>query len=356
MRIVRTSASESVVPVAIPASLGGVAHTTYAGEMTPAWHSTDRADLAAVRAELVGWIPAALDSPLYTMLATRMLDDDAMLRLVSRIDNMPPLNLLFGAVQLLLGGPMPQFAYAEFRDFVFANEEQIVEIGCTRRTQTNEVRRAAVILPWVANAAAAFGDQPVHAIDIGASAGLVTCLDRYAYDYGDDIVGDSLLVLTCENRGRFQVPDAVPTFASRTALDLVPVDVDDPDQVAWLEALIWPEHTQRLERFREALAIRRATEVDVIAGDAAETLLQASAAHPDGALLVWHTIALYQMPPAHHDALDAVIAELASQRPVARVSFEPPPGREPDVRVGLRPRVATPVAAAHPHGAWLDQP
>ncbi len=362
----RTSASDSVgpaatvpsneVPLAIPASLGRATHTTYAGEMTPGWHSTNRSELAAVRAEIAGWIPSAADSPLYSSLATQILDDVDMLRLVGRIDNMPPLNLLFGAVQLLWGAPLAPVSYADFRDFVLANEDQIVDIGCMRRTQTNEARRAAVILPWVAQAATAFGDQPVHAIDIGASAGLVTCLDRFAYDYGSGVIGDSPLVLTCENRGGFDMPHAVPTFASRTALDLAPVDVDDPDQVAWLDALIWPEHTERRERFSAALAIRRATEVATIAGDAAETLGQVASAHPDGALLLFHTIALYQMPPTHHDALDDVIEGLAKDRELVRIAFEPPPGKHPDIRVSLRPRTAAPVATAHPHGAWVDVP
>ena len=212
----------------------------------------------------------------------------------------------------------PDSPYAEFRDFVLAHQEQIVEIGCTRRTQTNEVRRAAVLLPFVAEAAAAW-DQPPHVIDIGASAGLVTCLDRFSYDYGSGVIGDSSLVLTCENRGHFAVPDAVPTFASRTALDLAPVDVDDGDQVAWLEALIWPEHTERRERFRRALEIRTETPVTVVAGDAAETLPRVVAALPPGPLLIWHTIALYQMPPAHHDALDDVIVgSVSGPRPGAR--------------------------------------
>ena len=322
--------------------------------MTPAWHSTDRTDLAAVRAEVTGWIPAAVDSPLYSTLATHMLADDEMLAVVGRIDNMPPLNLLFGAVQLLLGGPMPNFSYGEFRDFVFAHEEQIVEIGCTRRTQTNEVRRAAVLFPFVAQAVANWS-QPAHVIDIGASAGLVTCLDRFAYDYGEGIIGDSSLVLTCENRGGFHLPDAVPTFASRTALDLAPVDVDDPDQVAWLEALIWPEHTERRERFQQALAIRRETAVNVVGGDAVETLPGVVAALPPGPVIIWHTIALYQMPQAHHDALDDVIAEIAKDRELARIAFEPPPGKDPDVRRCSAP-ARRPSGRRRPPTWRLDRP
>jgi len=62
------------------------------------------------------------------------------------------------------------------------------------------------------------------------------------------------------------------------------------------------------------------------------------------------------MPPDRLDALDDVIADLARSRPVVRVSFEPPPGRHPDIRVSLRPRTAVPVAVGHPHGAWIDSP
>ena len=35
-------------------------------------------------------------------------------------------------------------------------------------------------------------------------------------------------------------PTAVPTVAWRAGLDLHPVDADDPEQVAWLDALVWP--------------------------------------------------------------------------------------------------------------------
>lgn len=320
--------------------------------------SANRGTLEDVAAEIRAWIPAAADSPLYTRLAQEITTDRVMLDVVARIDNVPPMNLVFGAVQLLLGGPLPDLPYGEFRDFVLAHQAEIVEIGASRRTQTNEARRCAVILPFVAKAVAELGGDPVHAIDIGASAGLNLCLDRFAYDYGEGRIGDGRLTLTCENRGGFALPDAVPTFASRIGLDLAPVSVADPLSVAWLEALVWPEHSERLERLRAAIAIRRETPVTMVAGDALETLPDVVDGLPRGEpVLLFHTIALYQLPQEAQERLDDVVASLAASRPLARVSFEPRRGApSPLVHVGVRPYAGPAVASGHAHGAWLDCP
>jgi hypothetical protein len=321
---------------------------------TWAHSSADRGTREGVATEIRAWIRAATDSPIYSRLASEAAEDPALLDLVARIDNVPPMNLLFGAVQLLRGEPLADLPYAEFRAFVLANEQEIVEIGCTRRTQTNEVRRAAVILPFVAEAAARLGGGPVHAVEIGASAGLVTCLDEYAYDYGAGAIGESALTLACENRGGFPLPDAVPTFASRTAVDLAPVDPGDPDAVAWLEALIWPEHTERRERFRAAMEIRRRTDVTMIAGDALRELPVVIEALPPGPVVVWHTIALYQMDAEWHSRLDGVMRRIAGSRPVERISFEPAPGSTlPVIRTALAMSDAPVVGVGHPHGEWL---
>ena len=321
-------------------------------------HSTaDRTTREGVAHEIRGWLRAASDSAIYTRLATEAMDDEPMLDLIARIENVPPMNLLFGAVQLLRGGPLPDLPYAQFREFALDNAERIVEIGSTRRTQTNEVRRCAVILPFVAQAVAELGGGPVHAIDIGASAGINLCLDRFAYDYGDARLGEGPLTLTCENRGGFALPDAVPTFASRTGLDLAPVDIDDSDAVAWLEALVWPEHSERLERLRSAIAIRRQTPVTMVAGDALETLPHVVRDLPSGPVLLFHTIALYQLPESLRLELDDIVAALAAERPLARVSFEPRPGSAfPLIHMGARPYDAPALASGHHHGAWIDRP
>jgi len=336
------------------------------------WASGAGGSHEAAAAAVRRWVSLAEDSPLYADFAARIADDREMLNVVLQISNVPPLNLLFGAVQLLLtdddhlarwyprftpeaASPGPD-AYAALRAFVLDREEQIVEIGCTRRTQTNEVRRSAAILPFVA-AAVAKWDEPAHAIDIGASTGLNLCMDKYSYDYGSGVIGRDPLTLSCENRGGFATPGAVPAFASRTGLDLHPVDVDDEARVAWLEALVWPEHLERLERLRAAIAIRRTTEVTMVRGDATLTLPEVVAGLAPGPIVLWHTIATYQFSEDQHDSLDAAVAFIAQSREVARVAFEPRRNAtHPGITVSLSPRSASPVAIGHSHGAWIDRP
>jgi len=339
----------------------------------PRWLADEDAPLAAVRDAVLAWVPYAADSPLYTLLATRIADDPEMLRVVARIRSVPPLNVLFGAAQLLVepddavAAWYPRLAgearapdddgYAAFRGFVLARRERILAESAGRRTQTNEVRRCAVLMPVAAAALKEYGwDGPVHAIDVGASAGLGLCLDAVRYRYGDVTVGDGPLTLEAEIRGGVPVPREVPPLATRTGLDLAPVDVDDPDAVAWLEALVWPEQPERLARLRAAVELRRTLAVRMVAGDAVETLPAVASSLPPGPAVIWHAVAMYQLDDAQQDALDDAVAAVAAARPTVRVAYEPQPTGGVDVRVALRPRDARPVAIAHAHGAWIDAP
>ena len=336
------------------------------------WSAADRQDLEQVATEARRWADAASDSPLYRAFALGIAEDAELLRVVARIDNVPPLNLLFGAVRLTLrpsdalaawyphlasrprdAGPD---AVAALRDHVLAREAALLEIARTHRTQTNEVGRAAVLLPWLPRVQ---GD--LHAIDLGASAGLNLLLDRFAYRYrgarGDTRLGQGPLELQCDNRGDVDLPRRVPVLATRTGIDLSPVDATDPAAAAWLEALVWPEHADRLARLREAVALRQHTDVTMIAGDAATTLARVAAALPPGPLVVWHTIALYQADARAMADIDAAVEEAARHRDVTRVGFEPvADAPHAEVRVGPSFDTAETVAVAHAHGRWIDHP
>ena len=54
---------------------------------------------------------------------------------------------------------------------------------------------------------------------------------------------DARLTVESEWRGDGPAPDLthLPEIASRTGVDLHPVDVLDPEQRRWLRALVWPE-------------------------------------------------------------------------------------------------------------------
>jgi hypothetical protein len=319
------------------------------------------------------WAAQAGDSPLYVHLASAVAEDPEMLDLAARLEHGPRPNVLFAAVQYLLGRSDPLAAwypsivtparavdddpYPAFRGFVFARRDEILEIGRTRYTQTNEPRRCAVLLPVIAAAAERLG-EPVHLVEIGASAGLNLCLENYRYEYASGVrLGRSSLVLTCEDRRGVPMPRRLPFVADRLGIDLHPVDIDDPREVAWLEALVWPEQEERRRRLAAAIAIRRMTRVTMIRADATEVLAAAmSRLSTTGPAVIWHSFAWNQMTPAQRDDLDAAVAEVARGRSVARLGLEfwERDMEWPEIRVGLTAATMRPVARAHYHGAWVE--
>ena len=89
-------------------------------------------------------------------------------------------NLLFAAVRSL-GGPLGP---SEFLAWTLDRRNDVAGIMSTRRTQTNEAGRLAVLMPLLA----AF-TQPVSLLEVGAAAGLCLYPDKWGYRYGDLHVG-----------------------------------------------------------------------------------------------------------------------------------------------------------------------
>src|SRR5205807_1207374 len=143
------------------------------------------------------------------------------------------------------------------------HEEEVTALVETRVTNTNEVARSCVLRAGFA-ALAEREAAPLHMIEIGPSAGLNMIWDRYGMRYrrGEAIVAEispgASLVLDCELRGK-STPPLMPTpaLASRTGLELNPVDLSDRDDRDWLRALVWPDQPHRLDRLDRAIAIHR---------------------------------------------------------------------------------------------------
>ena len=242
-------------------------------------------------------------SPTYERLALAVSRDDELL---ARLGELPPgkrqPNLLFGVVRLL-GGPVDD--PAAFRGFAVANWPAIAAEMRVRATQTNEAGRCAVLLPVLAAL-----PQPLALLEVGASGGLCLYPDRYAYRYGDHRVGSGTPVLDCAATG-LTPPARLPRVVWRAGLDLNPLDVTDPADVAWLDALVWPEHSHRRERLRAAARIAAADPPLLVRGDLVDDLPALAARAPAGAtLVVFHTSVLYQVPRARRDAFVDVVREL----------------------------------------------
>ncbi|MEU6076454.1 DUF2332 domain-containing protein [Micromonospora sp. NPDC047074] len=242
-------------------------------------------------------------SPTYERLCLAVSRDAELLDLLAPL---PPArrqpNLLFGVVRLL-GGPVDD--PAAFHDFVVANWPTVEAELYARATQTNEPGRCAVLLPVLAAL-----PQPLALLEVGASAGLCLYPDRYAYRYGDHLLGTGEPVLDCAATG-VAPPTRLPEVVWRAGLDLNPLRVTDPAEIAWLDALIWPEHTHRRARLRAAAAVAAADPPLLTRGDLVDDLPALAAQAPAGAtLVVFHTSVLYQVPTPRREAFAQLVRGL----------------------------------------------
>jgi hypothetical protein len=315
------------------------------------------------------WAKYAATSPLYLHLSEVIAADGELMRVLNRIEHTPEPNVLLAGVQFLMaregGGPLgahyPNFAGGEapiegvarpFKAFVLAHEDELVEIGRTRYTQTNECRRCVALLPviWMT------GTGRFHLIDLGTSAGLNLVLDRYHYRWDDITWGDdSCVELTTEMRGVAVEPREIEVLG-RTGIDLHPVDPGDQADRQWLEALIWPEHHERRDRLRAALEIASTVDVELVTGDMLELLGPTLDDLPgDEAVVVMHSFTLNQLHPSMRRRVDQIIEERRGRRPIHRISMEALDPEDPAASLGLDVGGGLEtVGRAQPHGEWLE--
>ena len=298
-------------------------------------------------------------SPLYEELARGIATDNEMLDLLlslPRQKRQP--NLLFAAARSLLGTPN---GWSRFRRGVGQRKDALRALMLTRSTQTNEPGRCAALLPVLAPL-----PQPLALLEVGASAGLCLLPDFYGYDYGERLLRpeDGELeppIFPCTVNAATPVPETLPRIAWRAGLDLNPVDVSDPDQVAWLEALVWPEQAARLTRLRAAIRIAVAHKPRLVEGDLRRDLARLAAEMPrDTTRVIFHTAVMpYVASPDERAEFARAAASLcdvwiSNEAPqlfpeiAARAATSGPPG------YFLLAVNGAPVAWSDPHGASLE--
>lgn len=302
-------------------------------------------------------------SPSYEKLSRAVAADPDLLSIAAHARAGQPIpNLLFAAARYLGWAPAAD-PVPSFRGFCLGHRDAIAGIIATRRVQTNEVGRCALLLPAFELAFRHAGGRPLSIVEIGASAGLNLLWDRYRYDYGTgERAGParSPVVLRCMPRGsaRPPVPREIPPVAARLGIDLAPLDPADPDAVRWLEALVWPEHHERARRLRRALRLARQEPPEVIAGDALEILPVALRRLPAGTTAcVFHTIALNQFAPAGRRRLDDLMMAGSAAAPLHRISVEWIGTVRPQLELALyeEGEVARRLLArCDAHGRWIE--
>lgn len=306
-------------------------------------------------------------SPTYERLAVAIADAPAALAVIADLPTVKrQVNLVLTALRVD-GAPIddPPAAVAHLVD----RAEAVRALVLARSTQTNEARRIATLLPEILRE-----PGPVALIEVGASAGLCLHPDRYDVRFDDgSSCGDpsSPVRLDVALRGPAPAARQPLEIGWRAGIDLNPLDLRDAEDVAWLEALVWPEHTERAERLHRAIGIARAHPVEIVRGDLVEEIEPLLARVPEGLrTVVFHTAVLAYLPTERRDGFAAIMAAhpevtwLANEGDgivrhddgvleVGRPNPDSPAWNASPAPFVLA-RDGGPVALTQPHGEWIE--
>jgi hypothetical protein len=245
----------------------------------------------------------------YERWALGIASDSDLLALIDRLPVAKRQPHLVLAASRFLG--IEESSFLEFKNWVLAHWEAIVGVVMTRHTQTNEVGRAAVLLPVLAQL-----KGPLALIEVGASAGLCLYPDRFSYHYDerptvDPDGGPSAVDLYCSTSGLPPIPNRLPTVVFRSGVDLNPLNVNDADDVRWLESLVWPGQAERLRRLKAAITVAQTDPVTVIRGDLNATVADLVHAAPKGStVVVFHSAVLGYLTAEERHQFECTLRDL----------------------------------------------
>jgi hypothetical protein len=227
--------------------------------------------------------------------------------------------------------------------------------------QTNEVARSAIILPALLALARRYR-TPLALFEIGASAGLNLIPERFHYRYGSSTWGDPGAPVRLAPDLRGAVPDLRGdlVIAERLGSDRAPVDLEDSAARLRLQAYVWADQQERLERCRAAIDLARVAAVRVERRDAADFVERVLATpSPDMVTVIFHTVVWQYLAQATRSRIGAAVASAAARpahAPVAWVRFEAVGGVPPAqlIMTTWPGEQETVLAEGDFHGRWVD--
>lgn len=332
-------------------------------------------------------VEAADSSPFYARLAALCAETPVALRIAAlRTTDQPPVNLLFGAIHLLIlhGDPHPLRRFfpsvrrsaqdpdaldpealpAALADFLETRETALSALVRTRRVATNEpARMAALTLALSVGLDNIGGADAIALIDAGASAGLTLYPDLTLIDFGGGRhtgAADAPMRLSVRLDPAVAPPPAdLPPVVARIGVDTHPMNAADRDHADWLRALIWPEHATRFARLEAGLALARVAPPQMVAAEAASVVGDLVLSAPSDALVcVTHSMTLHQWAEPRRRLFHEQLKGASMRRTILRGSLEHRPGdATPTVEFSIYHRGAqtmrVTLADADPHGAWI---
>lgn len=259
------------------------------------------------------------------------------------IETLPPRerqpNLVFSAARVVApdlvnphqAEPRPD-EYERLRTVLHEHWAAITKVTATRHTQTNEAGRMGVLMPAFAKIQKEAGRR-LALIELGASAGLCLHPNSWTYRYTDresttlaelnpSAPAGTLAVVS---KGDTELPSELPQIEWRVGVDLNPLNPANPQDAAWLRALIWPGQSHRLERLDAAIADATRDPVLVLPRDiTSQTLLDEVLAvvPPEYLPVVFHSATLAYLEAADRVAVSRRLAEAVQQQRIHWVSNE----------------------------------
>ncbi|MEY4898226.1 MAG: hypothetical protein RL294_37 [Actinomycetota bacterium] len=300
------------------------------------------------------------ESPRYRDWALGIANDDQLLALVAKLPLSKGQPVLVLTCARVAGVPLRPFETA--RDDFIALWPAIAKLAKTRATQTNDPRRCTPLLVALDRIRG-----PIALIEVGASAGLTLFPDRYTYKWnarGRSVTslpadGPSTVSLVADIAGWGANPPRRPNIVHREGIDLSPLDVTKPSHRDWLEALVLPEQSDRLDIVRAAADIVAQSPPTLTAGDAVAEIRAAVArarkAAPKATIVVSSPAVLVYLDPAEREKFATYCARakvrwisLDGRRVISRIGDAADElGIEGDFVLSLD---GTPIASTDPLG------
>ena len=229
--------------------------------------------------------------------------------------------------------------------------------------QTNEAGRSAGIMAQLLWLAKRLG--PCFELnEIGASAGINTMMERFAFDLGGVKAGaeNSPLVIKPEWRGSPPPAESIE-IVTISGCDVAPIDLTDGEQAMRLKSYVWPDMPVRLQRIEAAIGFAREKRPLVTKAAAADWIEKRLASvQAEGVIRVlFHSIVWQYLPAEDRARIEAAMAaagaHASAKKPLAWVTVET---NRQTFRHELRCRywpggeTETLLGEAHAHGAWVE--
>jgi hypothetical protein len=290
---------------------------------------------------------------LYTELCRRLAVDPRVDDIAPDLSWDLPLRLLSGLHYLVLGGEASWESVDEALD---RQSGFLARWTAEQDVQTNEVQRSWALLPGFLTV---LDGRPLDLLELGPSAGLNLVWDHYRYRYRSGAWGHGTLELSGDDR----LPPPAQLFERsvevirRRGVDLNPVDVTTEHGARLLQAFVWADQTERLERLRRAIDVVRRDPPQLMQGDYVDALPALLRDRREGSqLIVFQTASTMYLDRKAADRLRAALSEAGREDPLVFITTGRAPGDDGfALEVERFPEGGSERLAVFDfHGAWLD--